>query len=273
MQQSCSEVTNRLLPTSPKQRMASLIISAWADDWWEPFVLYFRLSHDKPKSNPVAYNVISLNAKRLDQHLASRGVIPEQFDELELWSLQCMRELENHFSKHDYLLGGCPCLADYALVVPIHAYVESCLVRTGRTVEARFSSIQRWLDKMQLETGENNASLLADDQLPETLETIFHRIFSEFFPMTFAFVAEIKNVLNKSSSKVNSHLPANLGEVIFPMGDQVFVRRCAPKSVQSMRIVQREYLALSAIERRAVDPWLLVNNVRRFGEMDLGPNL
>lgn len=271
--QGYGEVTGSLLPTTPKQRIASLMLAAWADAWWEPFILYYRWGNNKPKVHKLGSKVSSLHAKRLEQRLLSQGVTPEQYQEMELWSLQCFQELETHLFNHSFILGEQASLADYALLSPVHSYLKSSVDRIRKQNEVRYPQLNRWLQRMTFCRQPSAEELVGDDQLPETLEALYHRIFSEFIPMIHGFVAEIKGYVASESLHAGATLPVSLGKVIYPMGDQLFVRRCEPKAVRALQIVQAEYLGFNEWQKRSVDPWLMVNNMRNFGEMDLGPKL
>ena len=115
--------------------------------------------------------------------------------------------LESHFSAHDYLLGGRPSLADFALLGPLYAHLYRDAV-SGFALRTWFPLTAEWVERTNGEGALNarsydqklyslgadgelvarpangdGADWLPDDALPETLIPLLGVFFQEMWPV------------------------------------------------------------------------------------------
>jgi glutathione S-transferase len=115
--------------------------------------------------------------------------------------------LEAHFSRHDYLLGGRPSLADYGLLAPLYAHLYRDAT-SGFALRTHFPIVCEWVERTNGEGALNARSYgqklysldergelvgrcatsdrgewLADDEIPETLLPVLRVFFEEMWPV------------------------------------------------------------------------------------------
>lgn len=277
---------NAVLADTPKQRIASLIFEAWADEWWIPIAMHYRWSYPEnytlfeeeggkallPYAPKFARNLaVQQAANRLRSYLPAVGVTPEQFGTMERWTNQMLDIFEDHFAQHAYLLGDKPSLGDFALLGPLYGHLNRDPAPKRNLLDPR-PNLQAWVQRAH-NGNQGQGSLLPDDEIPATLHPVFAAIFNEFFPMISAYAEVIAKFVAQQGLTSGDKLPRGLDMVSFPMGSQQFIRACVPYSVWMMQRAQEQYLQLKPMEQSTVDQWLAEFDQGPFAEFDLGPKL
>ncbi|MBW2274587.1 MAG: glutathione S-transferase family protein [Deltaproteobacteria bacterium] len=167
-----------VLPATPVQRMVCHLIEDWADHWLIRPALHFRWCRERdarergldfvhdltaaPREGPLP-RAERVQRDELLERVIARGrrsaeglaAGEERQDEMEFAYLRFLDLLSAHVQRHRFLLGGQPCLADFALFGVIEAHFavdptprEIAAFRAGaifayarRVCEARFDLV------------------------------------------------------------------------------------------------------------------------------------
>jgi len=127
--------------------------------------------------------------------LASRfGVQRSTFRVIEDSFAQLLLLLESHLSRHRFMLGEHPTIADYGLAGPMLGYLARDPVPL-RLLQVHAPSVYRWVERMNTAERvvddafpEGNHVLFAGSDIPSTLKSILHFIALDFLPEVEAHV-------------------------------------------------------------------------------------
>lgn len=139
--------------------------------------------------------------------------------------------LETHFAVHDYVFGGQPSLADFALLAPLYAHLYRDAV-PGFVLRTHFPLVCEWVERTNGE-GALNARMydqklyslddagelvprpatsdggawLPDDQIPETLIPILGVFFAEMWPVLRDAIDVLTAFIDSSAHERGGELP------------------------------------------------------------------
>lgn len=122
-----------ILANTPVQKFVSKLFQNWMYDVGVPIALhtrwsypenYEKLNREEAGKNLLPYMPGIIRNKIVDKALSNRmseklpnmGVTPDQIPLLEKWATHILDLLDVHLSQYDYVLGGRPTVADYALL-------------------------------------------------------------------------------------------------------------------------------------------------------------
>ena len=139
--------------------------------------------------------------------------------------------LETHFAKHDYLLGGRPSLADFALLGPLYAHLYRDAV-PGFALRVFFPLVCEWVERTNGEGALNARSYgqklyalddsgalvgriansdggewLADDEIPQTLLPILQVFFDEMWPCLATAAETLTAYIASDAHEAGAELP------------------------------------------------------------------
>lgn len=274
-----------VVPSTPRQRIAAELIEAWADEWWIPTAMHYRWSY--PENYPLFRNdagrgllpwapapvrnrLADYAANKMRGYLDDVGVRAEQFEQLERWTESMLDALEKHFAEYDYLFGGAPTIADFALVGPMYGHLGRDPAPQRDLVQPR-PHLQAWIQRVH-DGKAASGSLLADDAIPATLDAVFDSVFHEFLPMGMAIrdaIIDAQSTLPPSRKR----LPRSLGRIEFPMAGKPFSRNAIPYIMWMLQRVQTHYRALPEGEQRVVQNWLDQHHASDALDANFGPHL
>ncbi len=273
-------------PNTPKQLIASMLIEAWCDEWWIPIAMHYRWSYpenfelfkrDSGKAllpfapNFVRKPFVNRIANMLRGFLPNVGVIPEQFEMMEAWTHKVLNILEMHFAQHDFLFGNKPTIADFALVGPMYGHLNRDPSPKRDLLDVR-PHLQAWVNRVHSGKG-GTGTLLANDEVPETLTPIFETIFTEFYPMIEAIVVKLDEHVDSDNLKKGDTVARTLGKVSFPMAHGQFSRAGMPYSVWMVQRIVDQYEKLSLLDQISVAEWLEGLGYGNIMNTYLGPQL
>ncbi|MEH6569096.1 MAG: glutathione S-transferase family protein [Halioglobus sp.] len=224
-----------VIPTGPKQKLVSYLVELLADEWMLPWGFWERWHHTQKKNSPnhevfnalqwgrifnvdgtgserIAAGRFAFGEAKLDDPdnapggpivgLTQLGVTPktqEAWTESMMDMLAC---LEAHFDLHDYILGGQPSLADFALLGPLYPHLYKDPV-PGFMIRTQYPMVSEWIERVngskeagyksyrepqyRLVDGElvkqQPGTILPNDEVPATLLPLLQIFFSEMWPM------------------------------------------------------------------------------------------
>ncbi|MEX1666613.1 glutathione S-transferase family protein [Zhongshania arctica] len=277
---------NSISVNTPKQYIASLLLEAWAGEYWLPTAMHYRWSYPENKSlfvkeageaflpgfpqfiQNVPGQVI---ARGLDAARPVVGFIPEQHKMIEEWTENMLDLLEQHFSTHDYLLGGQPTIADYGLVASFYGHLNRDPAPKRILLEPR-PKLQAWVKRAH--GGESvGQGLYPNDEIPPTLVPVLDRVYAEFIPMLKAFAQDLNQFVIRANKQPGDIIPRFLKEVSFPMGEQTFKRATWTYTLWMAQRMQQLCLKLPGKQQEEVNIWFAEQCGYRLDQLPLGPKL
>jgi glutathione S-transferase len=264
-----------IYPEGPVGRFVSALFEAWGDEWWMPIAMHTRWSY--PENYPLFeqnagdallpfaprfiknYVVANAVVKLLRSYCPRVGIIPEQFEMMESWSVDMLAKINAHFESHPYLLGNRPYLGDFGLVGTMYGHLGRDPWPKRNWIDP-LPSLRNWIDRMAADdyhTIEKKypGPILLDGQIPETLNPILHSIFNEFIPM-------VEGVQNNLLKMIKGHpkgetLPRGIGPVTFPMGQGQFTREGLPFILWKVQGVLDEFYANNLEDQEKIKKFIL----------------
>ena len=257
-----------VLPATPRQRIAALLLEAWGDEFWLPSAMHYRWSfpenyplfeHDSGgQLLPLAPGFLRRRlaagtAAAMRSFLPSLGVEPAQAAAIERWTEAQLDLLEAHFARHPYLLGTRPSYGDFGLIGPLYAHLGRDPY-PRRVLMGPRPHVAAWIARMQEPPAPRGGEFLANDEIPDALAPLFRGMFAEFWPMLEQTQAQVQKALPQLQP--GRRLSRALGEIRVPLDAHELRRRAAPFSLWMAQRPLDAYRALDVDGRASVEAWL-----------------
>ena len=272
---------------TPIQAMVSLLLEAWGDEFWLPTAMHYRWSYPEEQFAGLAQEsgdwffpflpkfirgkIGSRAAQRLARAAPIIGFNQSQHAVLEAWTEKTLDLLDEHFSHHDYVLGGRPTIADYSLLASFFGHFNRDPY-PKRVLMAPRPHLTAWV--LRTHHGDDaRGDLPADDTIPETLMPVIQSVCDEFLPMMASYREGLVSFIEENGLTSGDKLPRFIKRAEFPMADGTFRRSIMPYSLWMMQRVQRRLLDMSADEQSKVESWFDQNFGQSLASLDLGPKL
>jgi len=188
---------NPAVPKTPKQQVAAHLIEMYADQWLLKTALYSRWYASKaslkeiwtgfgqllfPKYPKFLQRFIGKKiSAKFRGFMPGLGINPDTYEAIEQHTDRLTSVLDSHFSSHDFILGGIPCVADYALIGVFYAHLYRDL-DSGQKLKESAPNVVNWVERMisdEIPSGE----YLANDEVPDSLDWIFKAIAQQQVPV------------------------------------------------------------------------------------------
>ena len=252
-------------PDSPRQRLASFLLELLADEWFVVYAFWERWHYGRDGAEPshAAFNeqqwgaVLAPSANGFARRKLARGFFEAVFGIHEAttnprgvyaglrdlgvdertapaWEASAQRslaKLEAHFGEHDFVLGGAPSHADFALLGPLYAHLYRDAV-AGFQLRTRFPLVCEWVERTNHEgclnarsygqqlyslgaKGElvarpatsDSGSWLPNDALAESLLPLLGVFFEEMWPVLAASIEALAAHLASGAHPPGGELP------------------------------------------------------------------
>jgi glutathione S-transferase len=250
---------------APRQCLASYLIELLADEWLIVSACRQRWHYSRAGVEPshLAFNEqqwgawLAPDAKGHERRMAGAGFFEASFgisqadsdtpkgpfeglgqlgltpanEAAWLASLEnIMQLLESHLAQHDYLLGGQPSLADFALMGPFYAHFYRDAA-PGFDLRQRFPLIAEWVERTNSHDNVNARSYaqslysvedgalvarpatsdggawLPNDEIPDTLEALIGVFFDEMWPVLKTATAHLSAFVHSDAHQMGDELP------------------------------------------------------------------
>lgn len=272
---------NPVIPNTPVQEFASMLLEAWGDEWWVPIAMHTRwnypenyavFEHDAGKAllpwmpRFLQNKAAQRPAKMLKGMLPFVGIVPEQYDTMNEWTVQMLDTLDMHFKQFPFLLGARPTLGDFGLVGTMYGHLGRDPWPKRELIEPR-KNLHAWLERMKDPALHAQFDLLPNDEIPATLNPVFRSIFDEFIPM----VASVGDLATEHAAKhgLNQRLPRRIGEVCSTMGGKPFKRGALPYMIWMLQRALNCYQQMADSDKHAVRDWLRQHQAEHILNLDL----
>ena len=125
-------------PPGATQRLASMLLELHGDEWLPMLALHFRWNIAANREwaeeefgrcgfpllpAPLARMLVRPVATKMRSFRKVVGISPETHSGLDAFAAALIGELDAHLASHAFLLGGAPCVGDFALYGPLWAHL------------------------------------------------------------------------------------------------------------------------------------------------------
>lgn len=257
-------------PDTPKQKLVSLLLETYGDEWLLIPAMHYRWAYQDINQPYVFQKFGTIISPKLPKFIRFRigrklgqrfrsmlpmlGIKEGSIPAIEASYQQLLADLEQHFQKHDYLLGGRPSIADYGFMGPLyaHLYLDPY---PGKYMREHAPAVAKWVERMnddKIATGD----FLANDEIPDTLMPILQRMANEQLSV---LLDTDKKLLTWADANPNTELPRVIGEHKFCVEGVTGKRAILPYSLWMFQRPVEYYQSLAG-EQKA-------STIHLFGEM------
>ena len=269
------EIPDRVsvFPSTPKRLFAASLLEAWGDEWWIPIAMHYRWSYPESVAQfklEAGDSLLPHTPRFMKNHLAEKtagtlisylpvvGVVPEQYGMIEAWTRNMLERLNAHFEKNRFLLGNrCASIGDFGLMGPLWAHLSRDPWPRDHLM-GDFPHVLSWIERMQCPHTdyENITDEDTEDVIPETLTPILELIFKEFTPMNEGILCQLNATL--ADWPVDMLLKRTLSheQILFPMGENLFRRRCNPHTLFKTQGVLDIYHNADTDTQKILEEWV-----------------
>jgi len=259
-------------PTSPKQKLASMLLELYGDEWLLIPAMHYRWNFN---NFPFVYQefgrIISPKLPAfirgfLGKKIGGRfkGVVPmlgiteKTIPEIEKWYEQeFLADFNVHLEKHDFLLGSAPCIGDFGFFGPLYAHLYRD-PKSGELMKALAPNVVKWVERMK-DGSQVEGEFLADDEIPETLLPILKHLFDFQWPILQDTSKRLtkwhQDKMNDSNPR-SVEVPRRLGMHSFKIGAVEEQRLVLPYSLWMMQRPLDYYQSLSVAEKETLESLL-----------------
>ena len=258
--------TPSIVPSGPRQRLAALLFEVHADEWLPTVIMHtrwnvpvnaaFARAEFAREGVPwlpgfLSRPLVGPMVKRLSGYREVLGIREGTIPAIEAFAKELIARLETHFEEHPFLLGGRPCLGDFALFGPLWSHIWRDPGTRAWLDEA--PAVVAWFERTKSPVAEPGA-FLEDDVVPATLDPILRTLFTE----QWAWIAELTTKIDAwcAANPGATRVPRSLGEHPFTIGGQAGTRRLITFTRWMAQRPLDCYAAMDDAERASVDPWL-----------------
>jgi len=266
-----------VVPGGPTQRVASLLMELYGDEWLPMAALHYRwdtpanaqfaLSEFSRSALPLVPTALGIRfirrfASKMQGYLPILGVTEATKPGVEHMATQLIADLNVHLEQHPFLLGGRPCIGDFGLFGPLWGHLYRDPGSTHLFDNA--PHVVRWMNQL-LEPADIEGDFLPDDEVPATLDPIFKRQFAEQIPWVTTLVEHINQWCedNPAAKRVRGAI----GTADFVVGGVSGQRKLATFVQWKAQRSILHYQQMADADRTAVDRWL--NRVDGAGALDI----
>ncbi len=184
-------------PSSPKQKLASLLLEVYGDEWLVIPAMHYRWNFPE-KNEKFIYTAFGSMAlpkapKFIQQILGKKvgakfkgfvprlGILEHNIPALEASYEQLLCDLNEHFKQHDFLFGGRPSIGDFGLIGPMYAHLYRDPA-PGELMKLIAPEVCKWVERM-ISNKVPQGDFLANDEIPDTLIPVLQRMAQEQLPV------------------------------------------------------------------------------------------
>lgn len=255
-------------PTAPKQHLAALLMELLADEWLVIPAMHYRWNFpdynqaylEKEFGGNSKPDISEQQQREQGQRTGAMfkgsvpflGATPNMYAAIESWYEEMLEQLNSHFSKHRFLLGDRPTMADFGFMGPMYAHL-------GRDpypmllMQARAPHVYQWVSRMRLLDELSFGELLPNDEITPEVEAILTRMFKEQFPVLQDLVQKLEQWAHDNP---NEAIPRSIGEHTFTIGDSQGKRMLSPFNQWMMQRPLNYYQQLQGEDKSTVQSWL-----------------
>ncbi len=262
---------NGFSPASPRQRILSLLMDVIGAEGLLRPAMHFRWNFPEEnlaflkiafrtlvKEGPGRDEKAEAIANKMRRAAKAFGVAPETYDVIETLYGEMLEKLERHFATFPYLLGGKPCIGDFGMMAPLFAHLGRD-PKPLAMMQANAVHLFRWTERMNrldddmCEFPSQDASYLADDEIPDTLIEVLKQMAVDFVPETQAAATTINSwITAQGDLEPGTPIERGVGFARFEVRGVETSALAQPYRFYLLARVQDEFESLAETDQRAV---------------------
>jgi glutathione S-transferase len=253
-----------IYPDTPRQRLASLLLETYGDEWLVIPAMHYRWHHNKEwaieafgalnaPDAPVAKQR-EIGARRAGPFANAAvllGAEPHMHSAIEASYESLLDDLSRHFACNPFLFGDRPSIADFGLIGPLYAHQYRDPV-SGDHMRKKAPLVAQWVERMQNPVALSGA-FLPNDEIPQTLLPVLRRMFIEQMPVLADSAIHVRQWIEGHPGE---ELPRVLGTHAFSLEGLEGQRIIRPYSLWMLQRARDYYRSLDAENRAAADALL-----------------
>lgn len=246
-----------VFPDGPVQKLASLLIQLYADEWLVIPAMHYRWNYNEAWVLEEFGRIAAPNASAEEQQRIGRvagerfrsfvprlGVSEDTISGIEAHYEGFLADFSDHLRNAPYVLGSRPSFGDFALFGPLYAHLYRDPA-SGAIMRDVAPMVADWVERMN--SGGGRGELLDGDAVPETLLPILKRQMREQLPnliSTSKYFAEWAEV-----QPAGARVPRGLGVHEFTIGGQSGERAVITFSLWRLQAVLDHLATLSKADQ------------------------
>lgn len=247
-----TESGTSVYPDGPVQRFITELLHTHADQWLTLPAMHYRWNHNEEwvleefgrLAAPDAdrETQIAIGTKRgamFKSMVPMLGVTPETAPAVEASYLAFLTDFSTHLEQYEFIFGGRPSLADFALYGPLYAHLYRDPA-SGEIMKTHAPKVARWVERLR-EGDYSGGELLGGDKIPATLLPLLSRHHAEHLPVLSA----VNDLIDEFKG---GDLPRALGMVPFTLEGTTGQTLARPFSLFRLQTALDHYQHLNANE-------------------------
>jgi len=249
-------------PKGPVQKLVSLLLELYADEWLVIPAMHYRWSYNEAWIIEEFGRIASPNAARDEQirigqviaapvkdSIPRIGVSEETVSGIEAHYEGFLADYSAHLRRMPFVLGGRPSLGDFALFGPLYGplYRDPA---SGEQMRRLAPGVVDWIGRM-LEAKGGTGELLPNDEIPPTILPILKRQMTEQLPVLIHSAEALREW--SSAQPKGARIKRSLGVHEFTIGGRRGERNIMSFSLWRLQRVQDYYRSLTGGDRAGAD--------------------
>jgi glutathione S-transferase len=264
-------------PTTPKQKLVSLLFELYGDEWLLIPAMHYRWNHNnypfifQEFGNIIHPRFPAFIRGFLGKKIAGRfrdmvpllGLTKKTIPEIEKWYEQSfLVDFNHHLSKYPFLLGDIPCIGDFGLFGPLYAHLYRDPY-PGKLMKEIAPNVADWVERLK-DASLVEGEFLNDDEIPETLIPLLNNLFNMQWPVLVDTADKLHDWTVKQfrGDLIDEPLacPRKLGMHEFNFLGIKEQRMVLPHSQWMMQRPLNFYQSLSSQKQSEMEPFLISIN-------------
>jgi glutathione S-transferase len=267
-----------VFPDGPVQRLASLLLELYADEWLVIPAMHYRWNYNEAwiieeLGRTAAPNTSPEEQARIGQVIAAPvkesvprvGVSEETISGIEAHYEGFLADYSAHLRKMPFAFGDRPSLADFALFGPLYGPLYRDPV-SGERMRRLAPVVADWVERM-LKVKGGSGGLLPNDDVPATLYPILKRQMNEQLPVLQDSARALGEWAMAQPKGVR--IKRTLGRHEFTIGGRVGERNIMSFSLYRLQRVLDLYAAMPDPDRQRADRLLEAVGGRALASLKL----
>lgn len=266
-------------PTAPTQRLVALLFELYGDEWMRLPAMHYRWNFPEDNlefiknefGSSVAPNMPGFVQRWLGKKVVAKfsayveplGITSATIPAIEQWYETLLDQLNEHFSKHDFLLGSRPCIGDFGLMGPLYAHLYRDPY-PGKLMKSRAPNVAAWVERMN-NSADIEGEFVSDDEIPASLHPILSHMFANYWPVLDKTQQALAEWAQEKPA--GTSVPRTLGMHDFTLGDAQGEQMTLSFTQWMLQRSVDCYQSLNDDEKRTVDGFLA--GLQAEGKMDI----
>jgi glutathione S-transferase len=255
----------KAVPSSPVQKLVSLLLELYADEWLVIPAMHYRWTYNDARAVEEFGRTAAPEASRAEQvrigqiiatpvrdSLTRMGVSEETSSGIEAHYEGFLADYSAHLRRMPFVLGGRPSLGDFALFGPLYGplYRDPA---SGERMKKLAPAVAEWVERMAKDS-KATGDLAPGDEIPETILPILKRQMTEQLPVLIASAEALREWARVQPK--GSRIKRSLGTHEFAIGGRRGERGILSFSLWRLQRVLDHLRSLTGTDRQKAESLL-----------------